>query len=459
MAVWPDPEGIRGPRRGPLPGSRAEAGVGRTAGRVVDACDASTPRLTWPGRPPLPPSALPEPLRPRVLERHPGRGPGLGGRLVLGDNLAVGRALWDELEGRVDLVYMDPPFGTGGRFAARSRPGGEARAAYADAWPGGLAGYLEMLQPRLWLAWRLLAPHGSLYVHLDPTASHYVKVLLDEIFGPACFQREIVWRIGWISGYKGTVRNWVRNHDTILFYTKDPKVFTFHKAYVPHPPGYRRRGGGEGRGHPVDDVWNGSPADHALTGPESLDSIQIRSFSSEKTGFETQKNESLLRRIVAASSRPGDLVVDLFAGSGTTLVVAERLGRRWVGCDVSPLAVHVARKRLLGLPGRGSFAVETLGPEPGEAPEGALAWEVRPPEVALTLLDQGYDYVAVAWEAAAEGPLVPDATAQQVYRRGRPTVWVPRLAHRYAAYGVHRIVVHLGRPDGCLLRAERQVAV
>ena len=273
-------------------------------------------------------------------------------RLVLGDNLAAMGALLADHEGAVDLIYIDPPFATGLAFTrALPRAPGEAPArapAFDDRWQGGVGGYLAMLDPRLRLCRRLLAPHGSLYVHVDPTVGHAVKLLLDEIFGPECFQREIIWRIGWISGFKTRARNWIRNHDTLFFYTRDPARFTFHKHRVPYPQGYRRRDGKapEGDGVPLDDVWNAGPADLALRGRDSLDSIQIKSFSREKTGWATQKSESLLRRIIAASSSPGDLVADLFCGSGTTLAVAAALGRRFLGCDRSPAAVHLAARRL-----------------------------------------------------------------------------------------------------------------
>ena len=276
-------------------------------------------------------------------------------RLFFGDNLAVMRHLRAELEGRIQLIYLDPPFASQADYVHSG--GGRQELAFSDRWPGGLGQYLDMLWPRLVLMRELLSAEGSLYIHLDPTASHYVKVLLDEIFGPECFQREIIWRIGWISGYKSSVKNWVRNHDVILFYTRDPQRFTFHRVLVPHPPGYERRGGGEGAGRPVEDVWNASPAEHALHGAESLNSIQIVSFSGEKTGYRTQKNESLLRRIVAASSSPGDLVADFFCGSGTTMAACEALGRRWVAADQGAAALAVSTKRLLELPVRAPFDV------------------------------------------------------------------------------------------------------
>jgi adenine-specific DNA-methyltransferase len=300
-------------------------------------------------------------------------------RLILGDNLAVLQALLLEHAGAADLVYIDPPFATGSEFSVSTRVGqGDGRRpppeieapAYSDRWEGGTAGFLAMLDARLRLVRELMAPHGSLYVHVDATVGHAVKLLADEIFGPGAFQREIVWRIGWVSGFKTTARNWIRNHDLIFFYVKDPKRFTFNKHYVPYPEGYRRRDGAlpKGKGMPIDDVWNASPAELELRGRDSLDSIQIKSFSTEKSGYATQKNESLLRRIVSASSNPGDLVVDVFCGSGTTAVVAAELGRRCIACDASAPAVHIATKRLLERERQWPLRVETADPWAGDRP-------------------------------------------------------------------------------------------
>ena len=202
----------------------------------------------------------------------------------------------------------------------------------------------------------LLATDGSLYVHLDENVSHYVKAVLDEVFGNDCFQREIVWRIGWLSGYKTAAPNWIRNHDVIYYYTKTPRQFTFNKEYIPYPADYVRRDGKkpEGKGYPIEDVWNGSSMDR-------MDSIQIMSFSNEKVGYPTQKNENLLERVIGASSNPGDLVLDCFCGSGTTAAVAEKLGRRWITCDLGRFAIHTARKRLLGIESVKPFVVQNLG--------------------------------------------------------------------------------------------------
>ncbi|SFE09415.1 adenine-specific DNA-methyltransferase, partial [Nannocystis exedens] len=287
---------------------------------------------------------------------EPTRAPGL---LVGGDNLLVMDALMATHAGAIDLVYIDPPFATGHEFERTTRVGADAEGpelrsrAYSDRWPGGVAGLLQMLDPRLRRIHRLLAPHGSLYVHVDPIVGHAVKLLLDEIFGPGCFQREIVWRVGWVSGFKARANNWIRNHDLIYFYVKDPQRFVFHRQVNPHPAEYRRRKGEADQqgGVPVEDVWNASPAEWRLRGPDSLDSIQIKSFSREKTGWATQKNESLLRRIVAASSDPGALVADFFCGAGTTLAAAQALGRRWIGCDSAAAAIELAHARMAEKPG------------------------------------------------------------------------------------------------------------
>lgn len=308
----------------------------------------------------------------RVRERH-GAHEGDADELVHGDNLDVLEHWCTRFEGAVDLVYMDPPFSTGAAFSVTTRVGEGDRwirtPAYDDSWPGGPGEFLAMLAPRIERVHRLLAPHGSLYVHVDPTIGHAVKLLVDEIFGASSFQREIVWRIGWVSGFKTRARNWIRNHDTILFWVKDPAKMRFHKVWVPHPPGYQRRAGTPARapGIAVDDVWNAGPADLALSGSESLDSIQIKSFSREKTGYATQKNESLLRRILMASSAEGELVLDPFCGSGTTLAVAQALGRRFLGCDRGDAAIQLARTRLRG--GARPFELVTAASERSDDPE------------------------------------------------------------------------------------------
>ena len=274
--------------------------------------------------------------------------------LIWGDNKLVMSSLIKQgWAGKINLIYIDPPFFTGADFTVRTNIGDEEiekepsiieERAYRDTWSGGIASYLKYMYERLILMRELLSENGSIYVHLDSHVGHYVKVMMDEIFGYENFQREIIWRIGWVSGYKSKTLNWIRNHDTILYYVKNSEDFVFNKEYIPYPKDYKRRDGSlpEGVGYPIEDTWNCSDID-------ILDSIQIKSFSTEKTGFITQKNENLLKRIINASSNPGDIVADFFCGSGTTLAVAEKLGRRWIGVDLSKYAIQVTRKRLLDI--------------------------------------------------------------------------------------------------------------
>jgi len=279
-------------------------------------------------------------------------------RLVM-SSLANG-PLRDEIDaaGGISLVYIDPPFDVGADFSHEVEVGGAEvvkapsfieEIAYRDTWGRGRDSYVAMMYERLQLIHDLLAPTGSLYVHLDARVGSHVRLILDEIFGPDSFQREIIWRIGWVSGYKSAANNWIRNHDQILYYVKDPENFVFNKEYIPYPDDYVRRDGKRptGKGYPIEDVWNASPMEFELSGAESLDSIQIKSFSGEKVGYATQKNESLIRRIIRASSNPGDLVADWFAGSGTTCAAAEQLGRSWIGVDMGRYAIHTSRKRMI----------------------------------------------------------------------------------------------------------------
>jgi hypothetical protein len=165
-------------------------------------------------------------------------------------------------------------------------------------------------------------------------------LVLDAIFGPENFRREIIWRSGWVSGFKTKTANWIRNHDTLLYYLRDRReVFTFNKdlAYKPHEDGYKRRGGGGNpKGIAIDDVWD----EVALYSP------WIKSFSTEKLGYMTQKPLALLERIISVSSNKGDLVLDSFCGCGTTVQAAEMLGRKWIGIDIAIRAIEIIKDRL-----------------------------------------------------------------------------------------------------------------
>jgi hypothetical protein len=239
--------------------------------------------------------------------------------LHLGDNLAVLTALAPSLRGRVALCYLDPPFGTGRDFGA-----------FDDRWEGGRAGLLAFLRPRLELLHGLLAEDGSILVHLDHRVAHQVAVQLDEIFGPGDrdpgggpgFRNEIVWSYG-LGG--SSPRYYPRKHDTILWYTRG-EAWTFDPPRIPARSARMR---GELKKQP--DVW---------------DVPSINNQAKERTGYPTQKPLALLEPLVRAHSRPGELVLDPFCGSGTTLVAAVRAGRRAVGVDRSEHALAVAAARL-----------------------------------------------------------------------------------------------------------------
>ena len=269
-----------------------------------------------------------------------------------GDNKEIlSTLLVQGFRGKIDLIYIDPPFASGADYVRKVALRGKKekleaegysvaeQIQYTDIWANDT--YLQFMYERLILMRELLSNRGSIYLHCDPNMSHPLKLIMDEIFGPDNFQREIIWRIGWISGYKARAKNWIRNHDTIFFYSKDPNLFMFNKEYIPYADGYVRRDGSkpEGEGYPIEDTWNCNDLDR-------MDSIQIMSFSCEKTGYETQKNENLLNRIIKASSKEDSIVLDCFAGSGTTAVAAEKLGRRWIVADLNKGAIQTTIKRI-----------------------------------------------------------------------------------------------------------------
>jgi site-specific DNA-methyltransferase (adenine-specific) len=258
---------------------------------------------------------------------------------------------------RFDLVYLDPPFNTGLRHHRRNGRGDRARgeAAYDDAW-GGIDAFLAMLEPRLGAVARVLSERGSVFVHLDHRTVHDAKVLADGVFGRAAFQGEIVW----VPGNGARRKNGPSvSHQTLLVYAMGTMIWNDRDPALREPhaetslrmhfsrtdaEGRRfrdRRIGGKtyryyaDEGRRLGSVWSDCPAMSANT-----------PLSSETTGYPTQKPEALLERIVRAASLPKSRVLDPMCGSGTTLAVAERLGRRWVGIDKSPVAFDIAARRL-----------------------------------------------------------------------------------------------------------------
>jgi site-specific DNA-methyltransferase (adenine-specific) len=263
--------------------------------------------------------------------------------ILLGDNLEVLAGFADD---SFQLAYADPPFNTGRRqrrltLEVEARADGDrtgfggrryaARVLGDASFTDSYEDYLGFLEPRLRELRRLLAPTGTLYLHLDYREAHYAKVLLDGLFGRECFLNEIVWAYDYGARPR---RRWPAKHDTILVYVKDPERYWFDAEAVEREP-YMAPGlvtaEKAARGKLPTDVWW-----HTIVSPTGK----------EKTGYPTQKPEGVLRRIVQASTRPGDWCLDPFAGSGTLGAVCAQLGRRYVLVDSSPKAVEVARARL-----------------------------------------------------------------------------------------------------------------
>jgi DNA modification methylase len=263
--------------------------------------------------------------------------------VLLGDNLELMPGLD---EGLFQLAYLDPPFNTGKRqrrrtLATVADPDGDrtgfqgrryaTRVVGESAYEDEFDDYLAFLEPRLVEVRRLLAETGTLYLHIDYREAHYVKVLLDRLFGRECFLNEIIWAYDYGARPR---RRWPAKHDTILVYVKDPERYWFDAEAVEREP-YMAPGlvtaEKAARGKLPTDVWW-----HTIVSPTGK----------EKTGYPTQKPEGVLRRIVNASSRTGDWCLDCFAGSGTLGAVARALGRRYVLIDSNPEAVAIANLRL-----------------------------------------------------------------------------------------------------------------
>lgn len=302
-------------------------------------------------------------------------------RLIYGDNLLAMQALLtgdkssnlEALRGKVDLIYIDPPFDSKADYRTKiTLPGNEItqkpttfeQFGYSDLWQKGTVSYLEYMYPRLLLMRELLSDKGSIYVHIDWHVGHYIKILLDDIFGKENFVNEIVW--SYRSGGASKKTSLPRKHDNIFFYCKNPNNFSINfkteRQYLEKPfMGSKQDSSGR---YYVDtllrDVFEGAPYIINNTKIEQYNMRPVLNLSSERIGYATQKPEGFIKALIEIATNEGDLVCDFFGGSGTTAAVAERLGRRWITTDIGKPSNLVMRKRFIDMNAK-PFLYQAIG--------------------------------------------------------------------------------------------------
>lgn len=415
-------------------------------------------------------------------------------KLIWGDNLLVTSSLLQKFSGKIDLIYIDPPFATGADFSITAPIGDQGdevfkeaslleEKAYRDTWGDGLSSYLTMLRSRLVLMRDLLTESGVLYLHIGPELSHYVRIVADDVFGANGYLNEIVWkRTPFAGSSKARAKKFPVNHDAILFYAKRDAGYAFEHIYEEYSEDYKerfkyqdergwyrktllktysketerrlkeenrwidpvRQGAypsykqylHESKGKQVEDIWS-SPDDEVNCNSGNVweDLNLANPMADERTGYPTQKPEVLLERILKASSRPGDLVADFFCGSGTTLAVAEKLGRRWIGCDLGRWGIHVTRKRLLGIENCKPFELLNLGKYERQFWQSATFGETKDKPFAEQVL---YEYLAFILKLYGAQPLAG-------------------MAHIHGKKG--KAMVHIGAVDAPVTIAEIDTAV
>lgn len=319
------------------------------------------PMLNWQGKRPFRSTQY---YPAQLKEEHGKPVEGWMNEIYWGDNLQVMSHLLKKYRGKVQLICIDPPFDSKADYKKKIEMKGLKvnndytgfeEKQYGDIWTNDE--YLQFMYERFVLLRELLADDGSIYVHMDEKRAHYIKIVMDEIFGADNFQREIVWDITVLSGFKTQAKNWIRGHDTILFYSKTQDKL-FNKLTQPHRKEYLDRfdktdkdgrkyfdGRGEilyldeviKKGKTIGDVWG------------DIMSFQQIPTSREKVNYPTQKPEALYERIIKASSNSGGIVLDVFMGSGTAQAVAMKLGRRFIGADINLGAIQTTTKRLLNV--------------------------------------------------------------------------------------------------------------
>ena len=327
-------------------------------------------------------------------------------KLIWGDNKLVMSSLLENFAGKVDLVYIDPPFATGADFSFKTvvGEGNEPifkeqslieEKAYRDTWQAGYDTYLPMMAERLALVRTLLTDTGSIFVHLDAHTGPYIKVLLDEIFGQDNFQNEIAWYY-YNKMHDSRKRLLPKAFDQILYYVKNKdSKYKYHALEEERDTPVRQLK----RVKVAGIMRNARDTDGNVIYQDkttrTVDNVwRIRCLQpankEEWVDYETQKPVDLIERIIELASDPGDLVMDAFCGSGSALVAAERKGRRWIGCDLGRFAVHTSRKRLLGESGCKPFEVLNLGKYERRYWQAATFGEDLDDDGVITL----YEYIA-----------------------------------------------------------------
>lgn len=330
-------------------------------------------------------------------------------RLIWGDKKYVLPSLLPEFAGKVNLIYIDPPFDTGANFSFTAsipdnpdtdenesaqfvkQPSLIEQKAYRDTWGKGIDSYVQWFYETAVLLRELLSENGSIYVHLDWHVSHYVKAVMDEVFGYENFRNEIVWQRTTNTGSSKGIANKLSNDTDSLFYYTKSEDAVFNKIFKPYTQEYLSRFKYEDENGRYRWQYMATYSDAKLKELESknmvrfiggskpeykqyLDNLKgiplnnlwydifhVNPMALERVNYNTQKPEELLDRVLRLSSNEGDLVLDCFCGSGTTAAVAEKMKRRWITCDLGRFAIHTTRKRLLGIKELQPFIVQNLG--------------------------------------------------------------------------------------------------
>lgn len=299
---------------------------------------------------------------------------GWSNKLIWGDNKLILSSLKNgplrkqiEAEGGLKLIYIDPPFDVGADFSMNieigedtftKKPSVIEEIAFRDTWGKGMDSFIAMIYERLKLMHGLLANDGSIYIHCDWRVVSYLRLIMDEIFGKNNFRREIIWNRGNPSGGKASANNYIHAHDTVLYYSNSDNI-VFNKQYDEYSEEYINQrfvnddNDGKGRyrlqgsGNNLRKQYLNESKGKAMTSVWDLADINV--MAKERLDYPTQKPEKFLEKIILASSSEGNLVADFFAGSGTTLAVAEKLGRKWIGSDLGRFSIHTTRKRMIGV--------------------------------------------------------------------------------------------------------------